>query len=159
MNEIVGGEIVIVKSGERIAVDGVVLSGQASVNQALITGESMPVANTKGCDVFAGTLNELGALEIQATNVPGDTALDQVKRLIEEADRNQPPIVRTADRYAKYFTPAILILALLDFLFTGRISSALSVLIVACPCALVHNFGSVGVVVNSARLVGARKLA
>jgi len=137
VSSIACGETVIVKSGERIAVDGTVLGGQASVNQAPITGESMPVAKSRGSGVFAGTLNELGALEIEATGVGGNTTLDQVRRLMEEAGDDKAPIVRMADRYAKYFTPAILILAALVYLLTRRLTSSLGVLIVACPCALV----------------------
>jgi heavy metal translocating P-type ATPase len=137
VSTIVRGEILIVRSGERIAVDGVVVSGQASVNQSPITGESMPVAKSKGSEVYAGTLNELGAIEIKATAVGEGTTLDQVRRLIEEAENDQAPIVRIADRYAKYFTPAILIIAVAVYLITRQVSNALGVLIVACPCALV----------------------
>jgi heavy metal translocating P-type ATPase len=137
VTEIIPGDVVITKSGERLAVDGIVLSGRASVNQAPITGESMPVAKTKGSEVFAGTLNELGALEIRATKVGDGTTLCQVASLVEEAEENRAPIVRTADRYAKYFTPLILIIAATVYLVSHNVNSALSVLIVACPCALI----------------------
>jgi Cd2+/Zn2+-exporting ATPase len=136
VNEIIPGDVVITKSGERLAVDGIVLSGRASVNQAPITGESMPVAKTKGSEVFAGTLNELGALEIRATKVGEGTTLCQVATLVEEAEENRAPIVRIADRYARYFTPAILIIAAVVYAVSHHVNSALSVLIVACPCAL-----------------------
>jgi len=135
--EIVPGDLVITRTGERIAVDGIVVSGQASVNQACITGESMPVAKSKGCDVYACTLNELGALEIQAAKVGADTTASQVMKLVEEAEKNRAPIVRTADKYAKYFTPAILAVAALVYFVTRDLTSSLAVLIVACPCALV----------------------
>lgn len=137
VSQIVPGDLVIAKSGERIAVDGVVVSGQAAVNQAPITGESMTVAKARGSEVYAGTLNELGALEIKTTKVGDSTTLGQVMRLVEEAEENRAPIVRTADKYAKYFTPFILVVAGLVYLFTGRLLSALAVLIVVCPCALV----------------------
>ena len=137
VSEIVPGDVVITKSGERLAVDGVVVSGQASVNQAPITGESMPVAKSKGSEVYAGTLNELGALEIRTTRVGDTTTLGQVMHLVEEAEENRAPIVRMADRYARYFTPAVLIIAVVVYLFSRNINHALSVLIVACPCALV----------------------
>ena len=137
VSDIVPGDLVISKPGERIAVDGLVVSGQASVNQATITGESMPVAKSKGSEVYAGTLNELGSLEIRTTRVGDTTTLGQVMHLVEEAEVNRAPIVRTADRYAKYFTPAILVIAALVYLLSGNINHALSTLIVACPCALV----------------------
>lgn len=135
--DIVPGDIVVVKSGERIAVDGEVVSGQASVNQAPITGESMPVAKAKGSEVYAGTLNELGALDIRTTKVGDSTTLGQVVHLVEEAEEKRAPIVRTADRYAKYFTPFILGMAAIVYLITRNVNHALAVLIVACPCALV----------------------
>ena len=135
--DVVPGDIVVAKSGERIAVDGEVISGQASVNQAPITGESMPVAKAKGSEVYAGTLNELGALEIRTVKVGDSTTLGRVIRLVVEAEENRAPIVRIADRYARYFTPAILIVAVVVFAITRQVNNALAVLIVACPCALV----------------------
>lgn len=137
VDEINPGDIVIAKSGERLAVDGLVIDGQASVNQAPITGESMSVAKTKGSEVFAGTLNELGALQIRVTKVGTGTTIGQVMHLVEEAEENRAPIVRTADRYAKYFTPGILIIAAIVWVISENAITALSVLIVACPCALV----------------------
>jgi len=137
LNDINRDDIVVVRSGERLPVDGSVIDGQASVNQAPITGESIPVAKTKGSEVYAGTLNELGLLRIKVTGIGEATAIGQVKHLVEEAEENRAPIVRTADRYAKFFTPGILILAGIVFAVTGNGITALSVLIVACPCALV----------------------
>ncbi len=137
ISEISPGEIVLTKSGERLAVDGLVIDGQASVNQAPITGESMPVAKTKGSEVYAGTLNELGTMQIRVTKTGDETTIGQVTHLVEEAEENRAPIVRTADRYAKYFTPGILIIAAVVWFISGSAITALSVLIVACPCALV----------------------
>lgn len=137
VSEIVPGDVVIARPGERIAVDGVVINGQASVNQAPITGESMPVYKSKGCEVYACTLNELGALEIRATKVGAGTIAAQMMKLVEEAEKNRAPIVRTADRFAKYFTPTILAIAALVYGITREVMSSLAVLIVACPCALV----------------------
>ncbi len=131
------GDLVLVRSGEAIPVDGEVVSGQASVNQAAITGESMPVPKGKGSEVYAGTMNELGALEIRTSRVGDDTTLGRIASLVEEAESNRAPIVRVADRYARYFTPVILGLAALVFLATRNPISAVTVLIVACPCALV----------------------
>lgn len=137
LDEVTVGDTVVTRPGETIAVDGIVISGQASVNQAPITGESVPVAKTKGSEVFSGTLNELGALEIRTTKVGRDTTLFRIKSLVQEAEANRAPVVRAADRYAKYFTPLILVLSGLVYLFTRSLTSALAVLIVACPCALV----------------------
>ncbi len=137
LKDVMVGDLVIAKSGERIAVDGVVEGGEASVNQAPITGESMPVAKAKGSEVYAGTLNELGALEIRAVKVGETTTLARIVDLVEEAESDRAPVVRAADRYAKFFTPAILGISALVWLFTRNVTSALAVLIVACPCALV----------------------
>ncbi len=137
IEEVVPGDLVIVKSGERIPVDGEVVSGRASVNQASISGESMPVAKAKGSEVYAGTLTELGALELKTTKVGDSTTLGQIVHLVEEAEENRAPIVRIADRYAKYFTPFILSIAVIVYLITREPIYAVAVLIVACPCALV----------------------
>ncbi len=137
VEEVVPGDLVIVKSGERIPVDGDVVSGRASVNQASITGESMPVSKAKGSEVYAGTLTELGALELRTTKVGDSTTLGKIVHLVEDAKENRAPIVRIADRFAKYFTPLILGLAILVYLITGQPLFAVAVLVVACPCALV----------------------
>jgi Cd2+/Zn2+-exporting ATPase len=126
-----------VKSGERIPVDGQVASGRASVNQASITGESIPVAKTYGSEVYAGTLIDLGALELKTTKVGDSTTLGQIAHLVEKAEEDRAPIVRIADRYAKYFTPFVLGIAIITYLVTGEPINAVTVLIVACPCALV----------------------
>jgi Cd2+/Zn2+-exporting ATPase len=97
----------------------------------------MPVAKASGSEVYAGSLNELGALEIKASKVGEATVLGQIERLVKEAEENRAPIVRTADRYAKYFTPFILGVAAIVYLITRDTGNALTVLIVACPCALV----------------------
>jgi Zn2+/Cd2+-exporting ATPase len=135
--QVVVGDTVIVKPGERISVDGVVSSGEASVNQAPVTGESAPVAKAVGSEVYAGTLNELGALEIRATKVGEDTTIARIVGLVEEAEENRAPVVRVADRYSRYFTPVILVASALVYLITRNITHALAVLVVACPCALV----------------------
>lgn len=135
--EIVIGDVVVVRPGERIPVDGEVVSGRASVNQAPITGESMPVTRITGSEVYAGSLNELGALEVKTTKVGDATVLGQIKLLVAEAEENRAPIVRTADRYATYFSPFILVVAAIIYLITREVRNSLTVLIVACPCALV----------------------
>jgi Zn2+/Cd2+-exporting ATPase len=137
LSDVIAGDEVIVKSGERIPVDGVVTEGQAAINQAPITGESVPVAKVKGSEVFAGTLNELGAITIKTTKVGDGTTLAKIVDLVKEAEENRAPVVRMADRYAKYFTPFILIVSVIVYLITRNLTNSLAVLIVACPCALV----------------------
>ena len=134
------GDIVIVRAGERIPADGIVRSGTASVNQAPVTGESMPVNKTAGDEVFVGTLNETGALIIEATRVGNETTLARIAQLVEAAQQREAPIQRTLDRLAGWLVPVMLTLALLVFAFThgpDRLTRAITVLIVACPCALI----------------------
>jgi Cd2+/Zn2+-exporting ATPase len=130
-------EVVIVKPGERIPVDGKIVSGCGSINQATLTGESMPVEKDVGDKVYCGTFNEAGSCEIEATQVAEDTKLAQIKRLILEAQAEKSPTQRTMDRFSRYFIPAIILIALATFLVTGEIIRAITILIVACPCALV----------------------
>jgi len=137
LEEAVVGEIVLVRPGERIPVDGEVISGAASVNQSAITGESLPVDKQTGDDVFAGTLNETGALEIRATRLGVDTMLGQIRRLVEQAQTQKAPIERLLDRYAQMYTPAALLLGGLLWWWTGDILRAITVLIVFCPCVMV----------------------
>jgi heavy metal translocating P-type ATPase len=131
------GDIVVVRAGERIPVDGLVRQGTASVNQAPLTGESMPVEKYAGDEVFVGTLNESGALIIEATRVGKDTTLARIAQLVEAAQQHEAPIQRTLDRFAAWLVPVMLTLAALVFVFTRDISRAITVLIVACPCALI----------------------
>jgi Cd2+/Zn2+-exporting ATPase len=130
-------EVVIVKPGERIPVDGKIISGCGSINQSTLTGESIPVEKEAGDKVYCGTFNESGSCEIEATQVADDTKLAQIKRLILEAQAEKSPIQRTMDRFSRYFIPAILLIAFFTFLVTGEIIRAITILIVACPCALV----------------------
>jgi heavy metal translocating P-type ATPase len=130
-------EVVIVKPGERIPVDGKIVSGCGSINQSTLTGESIPVEKGLGDRVYCGTINEAGSCEIEATQIAEDTKLAQIKRLILEAQAEKSPIQRVMDRFARYFIPAILLIALATFLITKEPVRAITVLIVACPCALV----------------------
>jgi len=134
--EIAVDDIVLVKPGEFIPVDGVIISGNSSVNQSAITGESLPVDKTTGEEVYIGTVNLLGALEIRATKVGEDSTLAKVIKLVEEAEHHKAPIVRVADRWAAYMVPAALLFALIVYLLTGNIIRAVTILIVFCPCAL-----------------------
>jgi Zn2+/Cd2+-exporting ATPase len=131
------GDVVRVRSGERIGVDGRVVSGSGSVNQAAITGESMPVEVAAGDEVFAGTLNQVGILEIAVTRLGADTTLGQIVRLVGEAQKAQAPVQRIANRYARALVPVTFGIAFLVFLLTGDITRAITVLVVVCPCALV----------------------
>jgi heavy metal translocating P-type ATPase len=131
------GDIVVVRAGERIPVDGVVQSGMASVNQAPVTGESMPVDKSEGDEVFVGTLAETGALIVEAKRVGEETTLARIAQLVEAAQQREAPIQRTLDRAAGWMVPVMLTLAALVFVFTHDVARAITVLIVACPCALI----------------------
>lgn len=130
-------ETVIVRAGERVAVDGEVIFGQAAVNEAAITGESMPVEKQPGDRVFAGTLANSGALEVHAVQVGDQTTLGEIRRLIEEAGQEKAPIERLLNRYAKLYTPVALVLALILWLVFGDPLRAITMLIVFCPCVMV----------------------
>ena len=129
------GNVVIVGPGERIPVDGVVVAGVSSVNQAPITGESMPVEKFKGSEVFGGTLNETGRLEIRTAKTGEDTTLARIVHLVEEAQETKAPIQNMADRFTVWFLPTVLVLAIIGFFTSGDIKVAVSILLVACPCA------------------------
>ena len=137
IEEVKTKEVVIVKPGERVPVDGKIISGCGSINQSMLTGESIPVERGVGDRVYCGTINESGSCEIEATQVAEDTKLAQIKRLILEAQAEKSPIQRVMDRFARYFIPAILLIAFATFLITGDPIRAITILIVACPCALV----------------------
>jgi Cd2+/Zn2+-exporting ATPase len=146
VEEVKVGEIVAVKSGMNIPLDGEVLVGGSAVNQAPITGESIPVEKKPGDTVFAGTVNGGGSLEVKVTKPSGDTTLARIIRLVKEAQEQKAPSQRFVDVFARYYTPAVTLVALLIFLvppllFHGEWSvwlyRACVLLIIACPCALV----------------------
>lgn len=144
--EVVVGALVRVKPGERIALDGLVFDGESTVNQAPITGESMPVDKRKGDAVYAGTINENGVLDIQVSSASRDSTLARIVRVIEETQGNQAPTQRFVDSFARYYTPTVVVVAVLVAIvpplaygapFAAWLYKALVMLVIACPCALV----------------------
>ena len=143
IGEVKKGEIVLVKPGDNIPVDGTVISGHSTVNQATITGESIPVEKTVGDRTFAGTLNEHGALEIKVEKIAEDTTLAHLIDLVEEAQEKKAPIQNIADRFTTYFLPIMTVVSSSVFAFTYftigfdvALARTVTVLLVACPCAL-----------------------
>ncbi|MFW9832261.1 MAG: heavy metal translocating P-type ATPase [Candidatus Thorarchaeota archaeon] len=130
------GDHVLVKLGEKIPIDGIVIDGYGSVNQAAITGESKLIDKTVDSEVYGNTILEDGTLQIQVTKTQQDTAFFQIIRYVEEARANKAPIERVADRYAKWFAPIIISIAVITLLVTHNILSTVAVLVVSCPCAL-----------------------
>jgi Cu+-exporting ATPase len=135
--ELVSGDRVIVRPGERLPADGVVLHGASSIDESTITGEPLPRDKSIGDEVFSGTLNGLGALQITVTRAGSETTLARVIKLVEHARQHRAPVERLADRAARYFLPALMLVAGLTFYFTRDWMRTVSVLIVACPCALI----------------------
>ena len=144
--EVAVGETILVKPGQKVPLDGTVLGGSSAIDQAPITGESMPVEKKPGDTVFAGTINGEGSLEIQTTKAAGNTTLARIIKMVEVAQQQKAPAQRFVDVFAKYYTPAVIILALLvglvpPLLFGAEwmdwIYRALVLLVIACPCALV----------------------
>ncbi|MFX1602863.1 MAG: heavy metal translocating P-type ATPase [Promethearchaeota archaeon] len=138
-------DVVLVRPGDRVPVDGDVLEGKSSVDESMITGEPLPVKKTVGASVVGGTVNKNGVLRVRATKVGQDTVLSQIVRMVEEAQTNKPPIQRKADAIAAVFTPVVLVLSLSTYLFwtvimatewTLALNFTIAVLVAACPCAL-----------------------
>ena len=150
--EVQVGDTVIVKPGEKIPVDGIVLEGRTSVDESMITGESLPVEKKVGDEVVGATLNKLGMIRFEATKVGKDTALSQIIRLVEEAQGSKAPIQRLADQVSAIFVPAVLVVAAATFLvwyflvplpagadvtlITRALINTVAVLVIACPCAM-----------------------
>ncbi len=140
------GDEILVRPGERIPTDGVVLSGRSTVDESMLTGESMPTLKETGAEVFAATMNRTGSFTFRATRVGAETALAQIIRLVEEAQGSKAPIQRLADKVASVFVPAVFGIALVTFgvwyflvpdpVFSRALLNFVSVLVIACPCAL-----------------------
>lgn len=131
------GDVIRVRPGDNVAADGVIVFGQGSFNQANITGESLPVDKKSGDEVFAGTQNLTGVLEIKVSRAGEDTTLGRVRELIIAAEKTKLPIMRIVDRYMGYYTPLVLLIGALVWAFTEKLSPVISVFIIACPCAFI----------------------
>ncbi|MBN1615636.1 MAG: copper-translocating P-type ATPase [Deltaproteobacteria bacterium] len=143
---VIKGDMVIVRPGEKIPTDGVVVSGNSSVDESMLTGESMPVEKQAGAEVFAATINRTGSFTFRATRIGAETALAQIIRLVEQAQESKAPIQRLADKVASVFVPVVFGIALVTFVvwqflvpdpvFSRALLNFISVLVIACPCAL-----------------------
>ena len=131
------GDRIRVRPGENFPVDARIIAGESTVNQASITGESLPVEKSVGSDVFAGTQNLTGLVDLEVTKVGEDTTLGKVKDMILQAESSRTPVVRIIDRYAGYYTPTVLMLACVTWWFTEDISRVITLMVIACPCAVV----------------------
>ena len=145
--EVVPGDIVMVRPGEKIPVDGVVTEGNSAIDESMLTGESIPVEKKSGDEIFGATINKTGAFSFKATKVGKDTALQQIVKLVSEAQGSKPPIAKLADTISGIFTPVVICIAIATFViwfvaaspelrFTMALVNFVSVLIIACPCAL-----------------------
>jgi Cu+-exporting ATPase len=156
VEEVMPFDVLIVRPGEKVPLDGEVLEGASSVDESMITGESIPVAKGHGDEVIGGTVNKEGALKVEVTKIGMNTTLQQIVHMVEEAQLSQAPIQRVADRVASYFTPVVIAAGLIAFAgwywttgdFGVSITSFVAVVIVACPCAM-------GIATPTAILVGA----
>jgi Cd2+/Zn2+-exporting ATPase len=131
------GDVIRIRPGDNVAADGVIVTGQGSFNQATITGESLPVDKKPGDDVFAGTQNLTGVLEIRVSRAGQDTTLGKVRELILAAEKTKLPIMRIIDQYMGFYTPLVLVIGALVWAFTHDLSRVISVLVVSCPCAFI----------------------
>lgn len=131
------GDHIRVRPGENFPVDALIIAGESTVNQASITGESIPVEKAPGNDVFAGTQNLTGLVDLEVTKVGEDTTLGKVKDMILQAESSRTPVVRIIDRYAGYYTPTVLMVAWITWWFSEDINSVIAFLVIACPCSVV----------------------
>jgi len=131
------GDVIRIRPGDNVAADGVILTGQGSFNQSTITGESLPADKKPGDEVFAGTQNLTGVLEIKVTRAGQDTTLGRVRELILAAEKTKLPIMKIVDQYMGFYTPLVLVIAALVWAFTRRLDNVISVIIFSCPCAFI----------------------
>ncbi|WP_203264449.1 heavy metal translocating P-type ATPase [Streptococcus uberis] len=149
VDEIVEGDLLLVKTGGKIPVDGVITFGSGNVNEASITGESIPVAKTIGSSVFAGTILENGTLQLRTEKIGDETTFGKIIELVEEAQDSKSEAERFIDRFSKYYTPAVLVLAIFVWLWTQNMQLAVTILVLGCPGALV-----IGVPVSNVSGIG-----
>ena len=149
VDEVGVGDILLVKTGAKVPVDGTVLAGEGSINEASITGESIPVGKEKGSNVFAGTILDNGTIQIVADRVGEDTTFGKIIELVEEAQDSKSEAERFIDRFSKYYTPAVLVLSFIVWLFSQDIELAITILVLGCPGALV-----IGVPVSNVAGIG-----
>ena len=131
------GDVIRIRPGDNVAADGLIVTGQGSFNQATITGESLPVDKKPGDEVFAGTQNLTGVLEIKVTRAGTDTTLGRVRELILAAEKTKLPIQKIVDQYMGFYTPLVLVIAELVWAFTRNLNNVISVIIFSCPCAFI----------------------
>jgi Cd2+/Zn2+-exporting ATPase len=131
------GDVIRIRPGDNVAADGIIITGQGSFNQATITGESLPVDKKPGDEVFAGTQNLTGVLEIKVNRAGEDTTLGRVRELILAAEKTKLPIMKIVDQYMGFYTPLVLVIAALVWAFTRQLDNVISVLIFSCPCAFI----------------------
>ena len=137
LEDIKAGDILRVLPGESIPVDGEIISGQTSVDQSVMTGESLPVDKGIGDKVYCGTINRFGSVDIKALKVGKDSSFGKLVEIVREAEQNKSPTERIVDKWASWLVPSALVIAVATYLFTGDITRAVTVLVVFCPCALV----------------------
>lgn len=135
IEQVQANDLIRVRPGEKIPVDGTIVEGSSSIDESMVTGESMPVDKNPGAQVIGATMNKTGSFVIRATKVGADTMLAQIITLVQQAQGSKAPIQRLADKVSEYFVPLVLILAIVAFFFGGLIAMV-SVLIIACPCAM-----------------------
>ena len=135
--EIRQGDTLRILPGETIPVDGTIVNGETSVDQSIMTGESLPIDKGIGEEVFCGTINRFGSIDISATKVGENSSLQKLIRMVQDAENKQAPMQRIADRVASWLVPVALLIAIPAYVFTGNIVTAVTVLVVFCPCALV----------------------
>ena len=149
VDEVEVGDILLVKTGAKVPVDGTVRTGEGYINEASITGESLPVVKEAGSGVYAGTILENGTLQIVADRVGEDTTFGKIIELVEEAQDSKSVAERFIDRFSKYYTPAVLLLAIIVWLISRDLELAITILVLGCPGALV-----IGVPVSNVAGIG-----
>ncbi|MEZ4836073.1 MAG: HAD-IC family P-type ATPase [Caldilineaceae bacterium] len=144
IEEVVAGDMLLIRPGEKVPVDGVVVDGRSSIDESMITGESLPVGKEAGDEVIGATINKQGLLTVKATKVGKETALAQIIKLVERAQGSKAPIQRVVDQVSAYFVPAVIALAVITFVvwmaagagFVPALLRLIAVLVIACPCAM-----------------------